>query len=254
MSTKRIMIITVIGITIIAAALSVILLISYLNREVVEVALPDTPVATEPTAGNGTDALGRVEVNRDTVQAVVSSFARPDSYSRDVWIESYWESGQAVYNIKVSVADGMTSLLAVPQIGAEKRIIVTPDALYIWYKGDRQPFIGGAGSAGDDSREADEWQMMITYEDILELNKYDIIDAGYTQYDGADCVFAVYLSPMLGNTTTYFVSLGLGLVIAADEHDKAGTLIYSMRAGQCAIGEVDPEAFILPDGSDLRQK
>ena len=254
MSTKRIMIMTVIGITIIAAALSVILLTSYLNRDVVEVALPDTPVATEPAAGDGTDALDRVEVNRDTVQAVVSSFVRPESYSRDVWIESFWESGQAAYSINVSVAGGMTSLRAVPQIGAEKRIIVTPDALYIWYKGDKQPFIGSAGSAGDDSRDADEWQMMITYEDILELNKYDIIDAGYTQYDGADCVFAVYLSPMLGNTTTYFVSLGLGLVIAADEHDKAGTLIYSMRAGQCAIGEVDPEAFILPDGSDLRQK
>jgi len=254
MSTKRIMFITVIGITIIAAALSVILLVSYLNRELVEVALPDTPIATEPPAGNGADALDRVEVDRDTVQAVVSSFARPDSYSRDVRISSFWGSGHAVYTIKVSVADDMTSLQAVPQIGAEKRIIVTPDALYIWYKGDRQPFIGSAGSSGDDSREADEWQMMITYEDILELNKHDIIDAGYTQYEGADCVFAVYLSPLLGNTTTYYVSLDIGLVIAADEHDNAGELIYSMRAGQCAVGEVDPEAFILPDGTDLRQK
>ena len=251
MSTKRIMVITVIGIAIIAVALGVILLTSYMNRDSEAVDLPKTPVATEQPTETGMDTLDRVEVNRDTIQDVVSSLNRPDTYSRDIKIESYWEGGQAVYHIGVSVIDGMTSLLTHPPIGVEKRIIVTKDTLYIWYTGDSQPFIGDIGSSGDESRAADEWQMLITYEDILELNTSDIIDAGYTQYDGADCVFAVYLSPMLGNTITYYVSLELGLVIAAEEFDRSGTLIYSMKAGQCVIGEVDRDAFTLPDGTSI---
>jgi len=254
MSTKRIVIITVIGIAIIAAALCVILLSSYLNRESEEVALPETPVETERPNGNGTDTLDRVVVNRDTIQDVISSFVRPDTYSRDVLIESFWEGGQAVYQIRASVMGGMTSLRTQPPIGIEKRIIVTEDTLFIWYIGDRYPFVGDVGSAGDESRTADEWQMLITYEDILRLDKSDIIDAGYTQYDGVDCIYAVYLSPLLGNKRTYYVSLDLGLVIAAEEYDKNGAHIYSMRANDCLVGEVDPDAFLLPDGTDLSVK
>jgi len=257
MSTKRILAITVIGIAIIAAALSVILLTSYLYRESEEVPLPKTPVATDRPGGSGpeaSDAIDRVEVNHDTIQDVVSSINRPDIYSRDVVIESCWEGGQAVYSIRASVVDGMTALHTVPQVGVEKSIIVSRDTLYIWYKGDSQPFVGGAGSSGDETRAADEWQMLITYEDILGLDKRDIIEAGYTEYEGDDCVFAVYLSPLLGHTRTYYVSIDLGLVIAAEEKDKTGALIYNMKAGPCVIGEVDPGAFVLPDGTDLLQK
>ena len=254
MSTKRIIAITVIGVAIIAAALSVILLTSYLYRDSEEVPLPGTPVATDRPGGSGSDAIDRVEVNQDTIQDVVSSLNRPDIYSRDVVIESYWEGGQAVFSIRVSVVDGMTALQSVPQVGIEKSIIVSRDTLYIWYDGDSQPFIGGAGSSGDETRAADEWQMLITYEDILGLDKRDIIDAGYTEYDDDDCIFAVYLSPLLGHTRTYYVSIDLGLVISAEELDKTGVLIYNMKAGPCLIGEVDPGAFVLPDGTDLLQK
>jgi len=252
MSTKRILVIFIIGLLSIIAAISVMLLTSYLNTESDMVQLPNTPAASERPGGTAADELDRVEVNRDTIQAVVSStLTRPGTYSRDVIIESFWEGGQAVFEISVSVADNLTSLRVQPPTGDEKRIVVTPDTLYIWYKDDMHPFVGGIGSGGDESRVADEWQMLVTYEDILILDKSDIIEAGYVEYEDVFCIYAVYRSPLLGNVRTYYISLDLGLVIAAEEVDKDGALIYSMKAGECAVGETDPSAFTLPDGTDL---
>ena len=254
MSTKRILVIAIVGVVLIASALGVMLLASYLGRDSEAVRLPDTPVAGEGPVEATPDELDRVEVTGDTVQAVVSMLRRPETYSRELVIESLWDGGQAVYDISVSVSGGVTSLRSVQQHSAEKRIIVTPDTLYIWYAGESIPFAGDAGAVGDARRTADEWQMLVTYEDILGLNRDEIVDAGYTEYDGEDCVFAVYSSPLLGHTRTYYVSADLGLVIAAKEYDSAGTLIYQMAAGECLVGQADPAAFRLPDGTDLMKK
>ena len=127
-------------------------------------------------------------------------------------------------------------------------IIVTPETLYIWYAGERTPYIGRADSLGDDLRTSDEYQMLITYEDILNLDRRDITDAGYTQYGGEYCVFAEYRSPYLGNSVKYYVSIELGLLIAAEEYDAAGSLIYRMTAFECLF-DVDPASFLLPDGT-----
>ena len=80
---------------------------------------------------------------------------------------------------------------------------------------------------------------------------YQIIDAGYTEYNDEYCIYAVYLSPLLGYRRTYFLSLDLGLVIASEEVDSTGTLIYRMIAHDTVTGEADPTDFTLPDGTLL---
>jgi len=251
MSYKRILGITAFGILFIVAVIGVMLLTSYLGEEGTTVPLP---VTTGPVGNPGeteTDALDRVEVTRETVQAVVSTLSRPGTYNREIEIESFWDDGQAVYFIDVAVHDGVTSLRTVPPAGGEKRIIVTADKLYIWYGDDRLPFIGDTGSSGDGYRTADEYQMIATYETILELDIADIIDAGYTEYGGEDCVYVEYLTKKLGYTVRYYVSIELGLITGAEEFDETGALVYRMRAGKCNTGETDPAAFTLPDGTVL---
>ena len=260
MSTKRILGITVFGILFIAVVIGIMLLASYLKRDIEAIELPDNPVATQPAGDEAEpDALNRVEITRDTIQAVVSELSRPDAYSRDIVIGIYWEDGMATYTINVNVIDGATSLLiqlpAISPSGTlvvdEKRIIIVADKLYIWYKGDQIPYTRDIDSSGDWYRTADEWQMMVTYEDLLSLDIEDIIDAGYEEYDGEDCIFAEYLSPLLGYTRKYYVSVDLGLVVGAQEYDDTGVLVYSMTAGECMVGEVDYTAFILPDGDEM---
>jgi len=251
MSTRRILGITIFGVLLIIAAISVMLLASFMRRDSDAVRLPDTSASSERPSDTQPDTLDRVEINRDTIQAVVSTLSRPESFSRVVKIESFWEGGQAVNDISVSVQDGMTSLRILPSVGIERRIIVTPETEYIWYKGDRFPFIRNVSSAGDDHRAADEYQMLHTFEDILTLSSEDIIDAGYTELDGEVSVYAMYLSREFAYMRIYYISLELGLIIAAVEYDANGTLVYSMTAGETYVGSVDPAAFILPDGTDL---
>ena len=251
MSTKRILSITIFGLFLIAFEIGAMLLSSNIRRDSAAIQLPDTPMIVERLSETEPDALSRVEINRDTVQAVVSTLARPEIYSRDVVIESFWEGGQAVFNISVAVKHSATSLSITPPSGQEKRIIITPDKLYIWHAGDDVVFAGSPNSMGDGIRTADEWQMLNTFENILGLSGNDIIDAGYAYFGGEMCVFALYRSPQLGNLRKYYISLDLGLVIAALEHDSRGMLIYTMTAGNTFIGEVNPEAFRLPDGTEV---
>ena len=252
MSTKRMLGVTLFGLLFIIVVVGIMLLNLYFGNESEAVALPEhqTPVETSVTVES--DDLDRVEVTKETVQAVVSALSRPQVYSRDVKIESYWDGGKAEYNVSVTVMEGFVSLTTVPPIGAEKRIIITPDMLYIWYEGDSTPYMGNLESLGDGYRTADEWQMLVTYEDLLKLDKSYIIDAGYVNYNGEYCIYAQYISPLLNNIGMFYVSIDQGLVVGAKEFNEAGELIYSMSTGECLIGEADPAMFVLPDGGDAR--
>ena len=251
MSTKRILLITVFGVLIIVAAVAVMMLTPFLRSDNDAVYLPEATEASETPAISVPDAVDRVVVTRETVQAVVSTLARLETYSRSVIIESFWEGGQSTDQIEVAVRDGVTALRIFPYVGNEKRIVVTPDNLYIWYRGDRHVFIGAVGSSGDGTRTADEYQMLSTYEDILKLDRNYIIEADYATYNDELCIYVVYLSPNFGYTVKHYLSISLGLVIAAEEYDETGMLIYKMTAGECSVGEADPAMFILPDGTNL---
>ena len=251
MSTKRILGITAFGILFIAAVIGIMLIASYVRRDNDAIPLPEAQTPVAPSGETEPDALDRVEVGRDNIREVVASLSRPDTYSRDIIIETFWEDSRTEYNIAADTTGGITSLRIAPLNGPEKRIIVSPDMIYIWYMGDRTPYTGSPEDAGDGYRTADEWQMLFTYEDVLELNEDDIIDAGYTEFRGEYCIYAEYRSPLLGYTREYYVSIDLGLIIGAEEYDENGALVYRMTASEYVEGEVDAQAFTLPDGTAI---
>jgi len=251
MSTKRVLLITIIGVFLIAAAIGAMQLTTFLTRDGGAIMLPETPLIVNRPTDTQPDELSRIEINRETVQAVVSTLSRPEVYSRTVTIESFWQGGQAVFNIGVAVLYDKTSLHIVPPVGPDKRIIVTTDELFIWHTDDLEPFIGSPTSTGDATRTADEWNMLLTFENILNLNRNDIVDAGFVDLDGHMCIFVQYFSSQLGNTRRYYISLEYGLVIAVDIHDFSNFLIYSMTASPPQIGHTPANAFRLPDGSFL---
>jgi len=192
----------------------------------------------------GDDSLIRVEVTPETVQAVIGeTLSRPEAYSRDITVESFWEGGGTVTDIRTSVAAGVTSLTTRLPDGVERRIIMTQNRLYIWY-GDDIALYAGPLAGGD--RAVDEWRMMPTYEDVLLMSPEDIIYAGFIEDEL--CIYVVYRSPILGFVRRYYISIELGLVIGAEEFDETGALVYRMTAGETVIGETDTEAFVLPNG------
>ena len=132
MSVKRILGVTVFGVLFIMSVTGAMLMISYFRRDVDAISLPDAPTSSAPSVVIEPDEWGRVEITRDTVQSVVmQTLSRPDTYSRNVIIDTYWDGGQAAYNININVTDGMTALRVYQPSGIEKRIIVTSENLYV---------------------------------------------------------------------------------------------------------------------------
>ena len=77
----------------------------------------------------------------------------------------------------------------------------------------------------------------------------DISDAGFTEFNGENCIFVEYLSPLFRYLTKYYVSIDHGLLLGVEEYDETGMLTYRMTASETIIDEVDPAAFTLPNGT-----
>ena len=249
MSTRRILWITIFGIAFIAILIVAVLLSTYSGLESSTVILPETSETHGTTSERPHDALDRVEITIETIQAVVAqSLVRPESYNRSLTITSFWDGGQSIYSIDVNAHDGFTSLRTLHPSGDVRHVIITPRKLYIWYDGDTKVFSCDITSGSNADKVADEWQMMVTYEDILTLEKNAILDAGYTEYYNAECVYVMWFSPLLGYTRKCYISLELGLIVGAEEYDGSGMLIYEMTTDTYALGEPDTLSFILPGG------
>jgi hypothetical protein len=234
--------ITAVGLALIVVVICAIAALSGPARGSMEIVLP----SPAPTQGGGEGAapgLSAVEVTADNVQDVIAAIARPDAYSRDIMVESFWSGGNSVHNLSVSVSAGATAL-RVMSGGAEKNIVITPERAYIWYSGEDAVFETSASGAA-----ADEYQMIPTYEDILRLPRSAIRDAGYAGGDGAE-LYVRYVSGALGYETRCRVSASLGLLTYAEIYD-GGTPIYRMTAGECRAGEPDARVFTLPGGTDV---
>ena len=257
MSTRRMLFITAFGVLLIAAVVGLMYLPTYLAHDdgVISLPEPSVPPNGSDAGASDSDALDRIVVSPGTIQPVIATLSRPDVYSRSIQVGIFWEDdGSAEYSFDISVDNRVTALRSVSPQDEEKRMIITEDTVYIWYRDDTAPFSGRVNTADEWYKYADEWQMLVTYEDILSLDAGGILDAGYVERGGEDCLYIVYLTPLLGYTRTYYVSIGLGLVVGAEEYDESGMLVYAMTSGDTIVGEADPAMFILPDGTDVLNK
>ncbi|MDR2616077.1 MAG: hypothetical protein LBC28_05795 [Oscillospiraceae bacterium] len=237
--------ITVFGLVFIVVVICAVAALSGAGRGVIEIELPE-PAGTAGEDAEQGGALPRpnaVEVSADNIQDVIASLRRPEAYTRDIMVESFWSGGNSVTNLSVSVTPGAAALRVLSG-GAEKNIVTTPERTYIWYAGETSVF--ETASDGEYGAAADEYQMIPTYEDILRLPRGDIKEAGYVGGDGAE-LYVRYVSGTLGYETRCRVSIRLGLLTYAEIYDGE-TPIYRMTAGECRVGEPDARAFTLPDG------
>ena len=248
MSTKRILGITAFSVLLIAAIVGFMLFDFLFGRDSYAIPLPQQPAAVTAPQLPAQYEVGGIEITRENAQAVISTLSRLQNYSRNVRVQTFWEGGQADFYFNVTIYGEAASIISNSQARAQRHVIIANDRHYIWHSGENQPFVGYFDALGSAERAADEWQMLVTFEDVLQVSPYDIIDAGHTIFDDIGCIFISYRTPLLGFLRTYYISIEHGLVIAAFEYDQHGFLTYEMRAG--AVGHADMDAFLLPDGSN----
>lgn len=254
MSSKRLRLILLIGIALIAALIGVSVFLTYAAGRSKEVSLPET--RSGASTGAGTDAGGNgannasayISITTDNVQAVIATLQRPESYTRNIRIESFYSGGAAVYDIKSSVVEKNAALNKSGPDG-KTNIILAGGQRYFWYDGDSNYTVHSVDSSEAENKYSDEYQMIVTYEDVLKADKSSITDAGFKEYNGENCVAVTYVSGQLKYTTTCYISVNSGLLTGAEQYD-GGTLIYRMSTSNYSAGVADLSVFNMPDGKN----
>lgn len=248
MSYKRLVLIVVFGVLFAAIAILTGVLVNDMGTEVKKVSLPEASEFTDDIPNqdadlSGDDAQVLVEVKPDTVRRVVAALERSDSYSRTLKSEMFWQGGSAIYEFDISINGENSSVT----INDDKRIVIAHDKIYIWYDGDYSFY---SGDVSDGVRMADEYQMLVTWEDIAALPDGAVEEAEYVEYGGENCIFVRFVSGTLEYETRCYISVVEGLVKSAEIYDGS-TLIYRMHADDAIYGETDDSLFVLPDDTNV---
>ncbi len=211
-----------------------------------EVVLPSlTPLPSDaPDDPDGAGTYQRVEVTPETVQQVVATLERPESYARTITAEILGSGGEfGVTQAAVTVDGGWTqTALTLPDRRVQHSLI-GGGRRYVWYGSERT---WREYDATD--RSADLSQRLPTYEDVLAADKADIVRAEYALSEQLPCIYVAVLEPATGYVESYWVSVDTGLLVHA-ESSKDGQVFYRMSGYTVETPATPGQSFSLPDGT-----
>lgn len=206
--------------------------------------LTPTPSATPAAPGAGD--YSRVEVTTDTVQRVVATLERPESYARTITVETVGEDGNVGQTTAQVVVDGgWTQVMTTLPDGRVCHSIVGEEKRYVWYDDQRSWQEYPARE-----RSADLSQRLPTYEDVLALVQSDIVDARYANSGDLPCVYVAVEEEELGYVEEYWVSVDTGLLVRAESR-KGEEVFYRMSGYTVETPATPGLTFSLPDGTVL---
>lgn len=241
MKNRRTLLFSIVILAIAAAVIAGALLLRDPSVDTPAVVLP-TREAGADNGGSGADSdVSPAELTTQTVQAVVATLERTDTYSRSVTIEDFWKGGSSSETLDVWVTGGSVRIRSESE---RKNILLTSGGtLYIWHNGSNEVFSDAVWSAGED-----KWLRCLTYEDLLSVDPADITAAAYVEYAGEGCVMAEYISGSFGYRDVVYVSVATGLLMGAETWD-GDELIYSMTSGEVTLAAPDSSLFKLPEAA-----
>lgn len=245
-SKKRTRLAVLIALVVVLAVFSSFLL-SFLSAHTPHITLPTPGTQPPPSTSGSAPAVQTLEVTPLTVQSVIATLDRANSYYRQLSIQTFWDGGSGTTTVQTWTDDGYTQVRAVLPSGQVRYSIHTPDdTLYYWYAGSSTVLTAPAGSLSEDLA-----QRIPTYEDVLTLDSGRIYDAGYVNYEGHPCIYVETLGSAQDHTERYWIEVDSGLLVAAQTLD-AGQVIYSVKATSAIQTPCPANAsFRLPNGTVL---
>ena len=223
------------------------------GRSLFFVQIPSITLADVNEGGDASDSSGvqdgdqywQVAVTPETVQSIVATLSRPDSYYRELTVETLWSGGSYASPVQYWEDGGWAHTRQVLASGAVRHDLTGPETAYYWYEGST-----AWGTFPADERSSDLAQHIPTYETVLELDPESITGAGYELRGSLPCVY-VEVQEESGALERYWVSTDSGLLISA-ERELNGALVYRMTAySQIQAPCPATASFALPDGQGL---
>ncbi|MBR4692831.1 MAG: hypothetical protein IKP17_08735 [Oscillospiraceae bacterium] len=227
-----------------AAAAFLTLRFGWFDTATAPVILPDTtPLRPGGSGGLSDGHLTLAEVTPETVQAVIATFSRPDSYSRELRVRSLWEGGEAAWDVQVWQKYGATRIrIRSGEDEPVRNVLLLEGDVCVWYEGNDSLFLGRT----EEADMADALQMIPSYEDVLALDPEQILEAAYVERGGVGCILVTAEEKPTGCLLRYYVSVETGLLEAAERLD-GDELIYSMTASQADLAAPE-DGYFVPGG------
>lgn len=213
-----------------------------------KIVLPSAAPSASPGQTEN-DGVIRVEVTPQTVQNVIATLSRPESYGRSVTILDIWgENEQGVTQAQVWVDGGWTRTDASLPGGRVRCSIVGDGQVWIWYEGEDEVL----NAPADESSADLEGQRIPTYETVLDLDPDSIAKADYEVLDGLSCIYVETQADATGHVERYWVADDSGLLVQA-ELLRDGQAVYRMTSAALERPAPSDASFTLPDGTVLHQ-
>ncbi|MBE6912759.1 MAG: hypothetical protein E7473_09565 [Ruminococcaceae bacterium] len=209
--------------------------------------VPEHPPKLNPAINSETEVLNAISVDKTNVKSIISAISRPKEYFSETKSTLSHSGGSAEYIRKKWVRENLSRVDVISPT-AEQTVLThyvySPTTVYIWKPGDTIHYNTARGDF-----DADDTQMLMSYEDILNASDENIVTAQNTLYDGVLCIYAEIKKPESGYTERYWVSTSTGLLLHGQTLNKEGSVIYSISSTRIDISPQDISLFNLPDGS-----
>ena len=213
-----------------------------------QVILPSSSGGTDDPAGSqsGSGQYHPVAVTAQTAPSVVATLARPESYYRELTVETFWDGGSSSVQVQVWRDEGWAHSRQTLPSGVVRHDLTGDGVLYYWYEGSSK-----YQTAPADEFTSDLSQHIPTYETVVEMDPNWITGAGYETKGEMPCVYVQVQLPDSPLIQRYWVSVDSGLLVCA-ESEEEGTLVYRMTAYSPAQSPCPTDGeFALPDSTVL---
>lgn len=199
--------------------------------------------AVESGGNTNNNSINRVEVNAETVKAVLGTLARPESFSHTYTIKSYWDGGESESTL--NYWQNVNNIrLRISQDNTVKNILILGNDLYVWYD-DSFGVLKSKLSESSVSKEVDRFSRLVTYEEIMDISQENILDAYYIVHSGQPCIYVEYKSGELNYVNHIYISVDKGLLVSSETFD-VDKPTYSMLSAPVELSPPSDDTFDIP--------
>lgn len=214
------------------------------------ITLGDASSGEDPASGSSgheaADQYWKVDVTPETVQSIVATLTRPDSYYRELTVETLWSEGSFSSSVQYWQDGDWSHTRQDLASGAVRHDLAGPEDAYYWYEGSSD-----WNALPADERSHDLAQHIPTYETVLDADPEQITGTGYDDSRGGiPCIYVEVSAPGGERVDRYWISVESGLLISS-ETLEGEELLYRMTAYSPIQSCPSGTTFQLPDGTVL---
>ena len=206
----------------------------------------EEPPASGSSGPEAADQYWQVDVTPETVQSIVATLIRPDSYYRELTVETLWSGGSFSSSVQYWQDRAWSHTRQDLASGAVRHDLAGPEEAYYWYEGS-----SAWNALPADERSHDLAQHIPTYETVLDADPEQITGTGYDDSRGGiPCIYVEVSAPGGERVDRYWISVESGLLISS-ETLEGEELLYRMTAYSPIQSCPSGTTFQLPDGTVL---